>query len=51
MTEPSFWDKWEWARAHQKPEPKLVVDISGAARAPMRRYAGRTGSQSCIVHQ
>lgn len=34
MKEPSFWDKWEWARAHQKPEPKLVLDNSRAARAP-----------------
>ncbi len=35
MKEPSFWDKWEWARAHQKPEPKLVLDNSRAAQAPM----------------
>lgn len=35
MKEPSFWDKWEWARAHQKPEPKLTLDNSRAAQAPM----------------
>jgi hypothetical protein len=42
MPEPSFWDKWEWARAHQKPEPKLVVDNSRAAQAgmaPMTNFA------------
>ncbi|MES2473919.1 MAG: hypothetical protein V4601_13890 [Pseudomonadota bacterium] len=35
MTEPSFWDKWEWARAHRKPEPNLTVDNSRADRASM----------------
>jgi hypothetical protein len=35
MREPSFWDKWEWARAHQKPEPKLALNPAGAVRAPM----------------
>jgi hypothetical protein len=34
MKEPSFWDKWEWARAHQKPAPKLVLNNSGASVAP-----------------
>ena len=34
MLEPSFWDKWEWARAHQKPEPKLVVNNAGATISP-----------------
>ena len=34
MPEPSFWDKWEWARAHQKPEPKLVVNNAGATISP-----------------
>lgn len=35
MKEPSFWDKREWARAHQKPEPKLMLDNSRAAGVPM----------------
>ncbi len=35
MKEPSFWDKWEWARAHQKPEPKFAVGNTGAAVAPL----------------
>ena len=35
MAEPSFWDKWEWARAHQKPEPKFKVSNTGAAVAPL----------------
>ena len=34
MTNPSFWDQWEWARAHQKPEPELAVDNSRSLRAP-----------------
>ena len=38
MPEPSFWDKWEWARAHQKPEPKLVVDNARAVQAGIVRW-------------
>ncbi len=35
MAEPSFWDKWEWARAHQKPEPNFKIGNTGAAVAPL----------------
>jgi len=40
MKEPSFWDKWEWARAHQTPEPKLVLNPDAAAQAPMTVMPG-----------
>jgi hypothetical protein len=38
MAEPSFRQKWEWARAHQKPAPDapdLVVDNAGGAEEPV----------------
>ncbi len=44
MTEPIFWDKREWARAHRKPEPDLTVDNSRADRASMAVIWGRAGA-------